>query len=280
MNKMKSKRRMEQVLCYVVLILLALMVLVPVLWMISTAFKTEAQTYSPKPQWIPDPISLESFRKFFTTYNFGRMTLNSLVTCIFDMIICITCACLAGYGVTRFQFKGKKQLMDFLLVTQMFPSVMLVVPFYAVLSKYHMTNKLIGLIIVYAATNVAFSTWMLVSYFKTVPIELDEAARVDGASSFRIFWNIILPLIVPGIAAVAIFVLFSGWNEYMYSSVLISNDQLKTLTVGIISLNSQYQIKWNDLMAASTVSSLPLVVLFICFQKYFIAGMTGGAVKS
>ena len=280
MNKMKSKRRMEQVLCYVVLILLALMVLVPVLWMISTAFKTEAQTYSPKPQWIPDPISLESFRKFFTTYNFGRMTLNSLVTCIFAMIICITCACLDGYGVTRFQFKGKKQLMDFLLVTQMFPSVMLVVPFYAVLSKYHMTNKLIGLIIVYAATNVAFSTWMLVSYFKTVPIELDEAARVDGASSFRIFWNIILPLIVPGIAAVAIFVLFSGWNEYMYSSVLISNDQLKTLTVGIISLNSQYQIKWNDLMAASTVSSLPLVVLFICFQKYFIAGMTGGAVKS
>lgn len=280
MNKMKSKRRMEQVLCYVVLILLALMVLVPVLWMISTAFKTEAQTYSPKPQWIPDPISLESFRKFFTTYNFGRMTLNSLVTCIFAMIFCITCACLAGYGVTRFQFKGKKQLMDFLLVTQMFPSVMLVVPFYAVLSKYHMTNKLIGLIIVYAATNVAFSTWMLVSYFKTVPIELDEAARVDGASSFRIFWNIILPLIVPGIAAVAIFVLFSGWNEYMYSSVLISNDQLKTLTVGIISLNSQYQIKWNDLMAASTVSSLPLVVLFICFQKYFIAGMTGGAVKS
>lgn len=116
-------------------------------------------------------------RKFFTTYNFGRMTLNSLITCIFAMIICITCACLAGYGVTRFQFKGKKQLMDFLLVTQMFPSVMLVVPFYAVLSKYHMTNKLIGLIIVYAATNVAFSTWMLVSYFKTVPIELDEAAR-------------------------------------------------------------------------------------------------------
>lgn len=280
MNKMKSKRRMEQILCYVILILLALMVLVPVLWMISTAFKTEAQTYSPKPQWIPDPISLESFRKFFTTYNFGRMTLNSLVTCIFAMIICITCACLVGYGVTRFQFKGKKQLMNFLLVTQMFPSVMLVVPFYAVLSKYHMTNKLIGLIIVYAATNVAFSTWMLVSYFKTVPIELDEAARVDGASSFRIFGNIILPLIVPGIAAVAIFVLFSGWNEYMYSSVLISNDQLKTLTVGIISLNSQYQIKWNDLMAASTVSSLPLVVLFICFQKYFIAGMTGGAVKS
>lgn len=280
MNSLKKKRQIEQVLCYAILILLAMVVMVPVMWMVSTAFKTEAQTYSPKPQWILDPISLGSFKKFFTTYNFGRMTINSLVTCIFAMIICVVCASLAGYGVTRFRFKGKKQLMNFLLVTQMFPSVMLVVPFYAVLSRYHMTNKLLGLIIVYAATNVAFSTWMLVSYFKTVPIELDEAARVDGASSFRIFWNIILPLIVPGIAAVAIFILFSGWNEYMYSSVLISNDDLKTLTVGIISLNSQYQIKWNDLMAASTVSSLPLVVLFICFQKYFIAGMTGGAVKS
>lgn len=280
MSKRSSRKRLENIFSYVLLIVLAAAIVIPVLWMISTAFKTEAQTYSPKPQWIPSPFTLDSFRKFFTTYNFGRMTLNSLVTCIFAMIICIACASLAGYGVTRFRFKGKKQLMSFLLVTQMFPSVMLVVPFYAVLSRYHMTNTLFGLIIVYAATNVAFSTWMLVSYFKTVPIELDEAARVDGASSFRIFWNIILPLIVPGIAAVAMFVLFSGWNEYMYSSVLISNDQLKTLTVGIISLNSQYQIKWNDLMAASTVSSLPLVVLFVCFQRYFIAGMTGGAVKS
>lgn len=280
MSKRSAKRRLEDILSYVVLIILAAAIVIPILWMVSTAFKTEAQTYSPKPQWIPNPFTLDSFRKFFTTYSFGRMTVNSLVTCIFAMIICIACASLAGYGVTRFQFKGKKQLMNFLLVTQMFPSVMLVVPFYAVLSRYHMTNRLFGLIIVYAATNVAFSTWMLVSYFKTVPVELDEAARVDGASSFRIFWNIILPLIVPGIAAVAMFVLFSGWNEYMYSSVLISNDQLKTLTVGIISLNSQYQIKWNDLMAASTVSSLPLVVLFVCFQRYFIAGMTGGAVKS
>lgn len=280
MNKRNFKQKWETIFCYVLLVIMASAIVVPILWMVSTAFKTEAQTYLPKPQWIPRPFTLESFQKFFMTYNFGKMTLNSLVTCIFAMIICITCASLAGYGVTRFRFKGKKQLMNFLLVTQMFPSVMLVVPFYAVLSRLHMTNHLLGLIIVYAATNVAFSTWMLVSYFKTVPVELDEAARVDGASSFRIFWNIILPLIVPGIAAVAMFVLFSGWNEYMYSSVLISSDRLKTLTVGIISLNSQYQIKWNDLMAASTVSSLPLVVLFVCFQRYFIAGMTGGAVKN
>lgn len=279
MNRTK-KQKIDRVLTYVILVFLASFIVVPVLWMVSTAFKTEPQTYYPQPKWLPDPFSLESFHKFFNTYNFGKMTLNSLVVCLSAMVICVACACLAGYGVTRFRFKGKNQLMSFLLITQMFPSVMLVVPFYAVLSKYHLTNTLLGLVVVYAATNVAFSTWMIVSYFKTIPLELDEAARVDGASSFRIFWNIILPLIVPGIAAVAMFVLFNGWNEYMFSSVLVSKDNLKTLTVGIIALNSQYQIKWNDLMAASSISSLPLVVLFVCFQKYFIAGMTGGAVKS
>ena len=279
MSNRKTKHVIENIVSYLILIFFASFIVVAVLWMISTAFKTEAQTYSPKPVWLPTPITLDSFKKFFNTYNFGRMTMNSIITSISAMIICTTSACFAGYGVTRFKFKGKKQLMNFLLITQMFPGVMLVVPFYAILSKYRLTNSLFGLTIVYAATNVAFSTWMLVSYFKTVPIELDEAARIDGASSFRTFWNIILPLIVPGIAAVSLFILFNSWNDYMYSSVLISNDQLKTLTVGIISLNSQYQIKWNDLMAASTVSSLPLVILFLFFQNYFVAGMTGGAVK-
>lgn len=268
------------ILRYALLIVLALFIIIPVLWMISTAFKPEAETYSPTPIWIPSEISLDSFKKFFGIYNFGKMTLNSLVTCLGSVIICTTCACLSGYGVTRFKFKGKGTFMGFLLVTQMFPSVMLVVPFYSVLTKYHLTNSLVGLIIVYAATNVAFSTWMMTSYFENIPLELDEAARVDGASSFTIFRKIILPLTVPGIAAVAIYILINGWNEYMYSSVLISKDSLKTLTVGIVSLNTQNQVHWNDMMAASTVSCLPLVILFLCFQKYFIAGMTSGAVKS
>jgi len=277
---MTKKKVAGGILRYVFLITLSLFILVPVLWMVSTAFKTEAETYSPNPIWIPSTISLESFKKFFGLYNFGTMTWNSLITCIGSGLICTAFSCLAGYGVTRFKFRGKKTFMGFLLVTQMFPSVMLVVPFYSVLTKYHLTNSLLGLIIVYAATNIAFSTWMMTSYFKTIPVELDEAARVDGASSFTIFRKIILPLVIPGIAAVAIFVLINGWNEYMYSSVLISKDSLKTLTVGIVSLNTQNQVHWNDMMAASTMSCIPLIILFMCFQKYFIAGMTSGAVKS
>ena len=277
---MTKKKVAGGIFRYVFLITLSLFILVPVLWMISTAFETEAESHSPNPIWIPSTISLESFKKFFCLYNFGTMTWNSLITCIGSVVICTVFSCLAGYGVTRFKFRGKKTFMGFLLVTQMFPSVMLVVPFYSVLTKYHLTNSLLGLIIVYAATNIAFSTWMMTSYFKTIPVELDEAARVDGASSFTIFRKIILPLVIPGIAAVAIFVLINGWNEYMYSSVLISKDSLKTLTVGIVSLNTQNQVHWNDMMAASTMSCIPLIILFMCFQKYFIAGMTSGAVKS
>ena len=280
MKTIRGRKLTGMAVRYIILIILALFIIVPVLWMISTAFKTEAETDSPNPIWIPSVISLESFKKFWGLYNFGKMTINSLIACLGSMIICTACSCLAGYGVTRFRFKGKKTFMGFLLVTQMFPSVMLVVPFYSVLTKYHLTNSLLGLIIVYAATNIAFSTWMMTSYFKTIPVELDEAARVDGASSFLIFRKIILPLTIPGIAAVAIFVLINGWNEYMYSSVLISKDSLKTLTVGIVSLNTQNQVHWNDMMAASSVSCIPLIILFLCFQKYFIAGMTNGAVKS
>lgn len=279
-RSIKQKRIAGGILRYVILIGLALVVLVPILWMVSTAFKTESETYSPKPIWIPTEISLESFKKFFGLYNFGGMTINSLITCLGAMAVCVIFSCLAGYGVTRFKFKGKKTFMGFLLVTQMFPSVMMVVPFYSVLTTYHMTNTLLGLIIVYAATNIAFSTWMMTSYFKTIPVELDEAARVDGATSFTIFRKIVLPLTVPGIAAVAIFVLINGWNEYMFSSVLVSKDSMKTLTVGIVALNTQNQVHWNDMMAASSISCLPLLILFLCFQRYFIAGMTGGAVKN
>ena len=179
----EKRKILNGTLRYVFLIIMALFVLVPVLWMVSTAFKTEAETYSPTPIWIPSEISLASFKKFFGIYNFGSMTMNSLVTCLGSMIICTVFSCLAGYGVTRFNFKGKKSFLGFLLVTQMFPSVMLVVPFYSMLTKYHMTNTLFGLIIVYAATNIAFSTWMMTSYFKTIPTELEDHSSAGSSGN-------------------------------------------------------------------------------------------------
>jgi len=280
MKSKKGRKIVDHTASYIILTIFALFIIIPVLWMLSTSLKTDVQTYARFPTWIPNPLIWDAYRNFFVLYNFGRLLMNSLIVSGTSLIVCCACASFTGYAVTRYRFRGKKQLMGFLLVTQMFPSVMLIVPFYAVLSTYRLTNSLLGLIVVYVGTNVAFSTWLLTSYFRTIPVELDEAARVDGASSFRIFWNIILPLVMPGIAAVAMFVLFNTWNEFMYASILLSRESLNTITVGILALNSHNHVRWNDLMAASTISSLPLIILFIIFQKYFIAGMTGGAVKS
>ncbi|MDR2203364.1 MAG: carbohydrate ABC transporter permease [Nitrososphaerota archaeon] len=280
MTSKKKRLFVDNTISYAILIALALFVLVPILWMLTTSVRTEIQTYTRTPQWIPNPITFAAYQNFFQLYNFGRQLMNSIIVCLTSMVVCSTFACLTGYAATRFRFKGRKQLLGFLLMTQMFPGVMLVVPFYAILSTYRLTNSLLGLIVVYVGTNVAFSTWLITSYFRTIPIELDEAARVDGASSFRVFWNIILPLVVPGIAAVAMFVLFNTWNEFMFASILVQREQINTITVGILSLSTHNHVRWNDLMAASTISSLPLVILFIALQKYFVAGMTGGAVKS
>ena len=265
MNKTRRKK-LDTVLTYVILILLASFIVVPVLWMLSTAFKTEAQTYYPNPKWLPDPFSLESFHKFFSTYSFGKMTVNSLITCLAAMVICVACACLAGYGITRFKFKGRKQLLNFLLITQMFPSVMLVVPFYAVLSKYHLTNTLLGLIVVYAATNVAFSTWMLVSYFKTVPIELDEAARVDGAGYFQCALHVTLPAMMETFVVLFILnignFLNTGYEQYLLfkNSLTATNIEvldLYTYRIGLQNMDYSYGV------AISVVKSLVSITLVV-----------------
>ena len=276
----EKRKILNGTLRYVFLIIMALFVLVPVLWMVSTAFKTEAETYSPTPIWIPSEISLASFKKFFGIYNFGSMTMNSLVTCLGSMIICTVFSCLAGYGVTRFNFKGKKSFLGFLLVTQMFPSVMLVVPFYSMLTKYHMTNTLFGLIIVYAATNIAFSTWMMTSYFKTIPTELDEAARVDGANSFTIFWKIILPLLKPAIVTSMVLKGVGVYNEYYCASLYLQDKRtLGVVATSLYTFTGPLGSKYNLICAGVLMSLLPALIVFLLCQKQIYSGIAAGAVK-
>jgi multiple sugar transport system permease protein/raffinose/stachyose/melibiose transport system permease protein len=195
------------------------------------------------------------------------------------MILSTIAASFAGYGVTRFRFKGKQAFLTFTLTTQMFPSIMLLIPYYKVLSVYNLNNTLLGMILVYVSFTIPFCSWMMTGFFKTIPLELDEAAIIDGCSRFTIFYRIILPLTLPGIAATAIYSFNTGWNEYLFAQVLINDPSLKTVPVGIAELNGQYKILWNDMMMASLISSIPLVIVFLFFQKSFISGMTAGAVK-
>ena len=196
------------------------------------------------------------------------------------MLISVACSSLAGYGLTRFEFKGKSGLLMFVLVTQMFPQVMLLVPFYSLIGKLNLLDTHIGLILVYISFTVPFCTWMMLGFFKALPLELDEAARIDGCNSWKTFTKVIFPLTLPGIASTSMYAFISSWNEYMFAFILTSKPEMKTLSVGIAELNGFQQVRWNDMMAGALLASVPLIILFVCMQKYFISGLTNGAVKS
>jgi multiple sugar transport system permease protein len=264
---------------YAILIIASLLVLIPVLWMLSTALKPTLEVMVTPPRWIPEHISFEAFSRIWKDYPFSTYFINSTYIVLVSTGVSLVFSALAGYGVSRFNFKGKGSFLTFLLVTQMFPSIMLLIPFYKVLKTLGLIDTHLGLIVVYISFAIPFCTWMMLGFFQGIPKELDEAANIDGCGKIRTFVQIILPLSLPGLAATAIYSLIVGWNEYMFAFILTTSETMKTLPVGIGQLNGFYKIVWNDLMAASIVSSLPLIILFLFLQKYFISSLTAGAVK-
>lgn len=276
---MINKKIIKRILLYLLLVILSIGVLVPILWMISTSLKTNTEAITNPPKWIPQNITFDSYKKIWTEYNFITYFKNSLITTFISLIVSVAISCLAGYGFTRFKFKGKQSMLSFILITQMFPSVMLLIPYYTLLSNYGLKDSLAGLVLVYISFKIAFCTWTMVGYFKTVPISLDEAAIIDGCSRWKTFYKIVLPMTLPGIAATAIYSFITSWNEYMFANILTVEKSMKTIPVAIAEFNGSYVIKWNDMMAGSVISSIPLLILFIFLQKYFISGLTAGAVK-
>jgi ABC-type glycerol-3-phosphate transport system permease component len=280
MNKLKVQKGSPGALVYVVLICGVLMVVIPLLWMASTALKTMTEiTGSREINLIPKEPTLMAFLSIWKDYPMLIWFKNSSLVVVFSTIVSIVFSTLAGYGTSRFKFRGRGALLAFLLVTQMFPSIMMLIPYYKVLQTLSLINTLAGLMVVYISFTIPMLTWMMMGYFDGIPRELDEAALIDGCGRFRTFWQIILPLTLPGLISAAIYAFIQGWNEYMFSLILMTNDDLKTLPVGIGQMNGFYRIMWNDLMAASIVSSIPLLLIFLFLQKYFVSSLTAGAVK-
>ena len=177
---MRRKKIMAGVAMYALLALLASLVLIPVLWMVSTAFKSYGETIAKPPRWIPQQISFEAFGRLWSEYPFGTYFKNSFVIVLFSMAVSVFASCLAGYGLTRFRFRGRNSLMTFILVTQMFPSVMLLVPFYSIIGKMHLLDTHLGLILVYISFTVPFCTWTMLGFFRALPWTLDRSGQIDG----------------------------------------------------------------------------------------------------
>lgn len=276
----QRKRILTDIGSYVILIFFSLLVILPLIWMFLTAIKSmEEITLSKGMNFLPAAFSLENFVKIWENYPMMTYFKNSALTVGGSTLLVIMCASLCGYGLSRFEFKGKAAFLGFLLVTQMFPAVMKIVPYYRILSMFDLINTKTGLTLVYTSFCIPFCTWLMYGYFRGIPNGLDEAARIDGCNWFQSFWKIVLPLARPGIIATTIYAFLQNWNEYMFASVLMNRDANKTLTIGIAQMGDAYNILWNDLMCASILASLPTLLIFLFLQKQLISGMTSGAVK-
>ena len=251
----------------------------PFFWIMSSAFKSPQEIIQKDSTIIPRSFTFEHFEKILFSSDFLIYLKNSLIVSFFSMFIAVILSIFAAYGLHKLKFYGNKLVERSLLVTYAFPGVILLIPMYLMLGKMGLLNSYFALILINVTFSTPFAVWMLKAFFKTIPYDIEEAAMIDGASKITILFKIIFPLALPGIASVSIFCFIISWTEYMFASIMISGDDLKTLPVGLASIVGQYQIDWGFLLAGATLASLPVIILFIFVGKYFVSGLTDGAVK-
>ena len=269
---------------HLVLVVTTLAVLYPVLWVLKMAL-TPSQAFSMDPMPFPTEVSLQNFSEVIGTkaadgsWLFGRQLLNSLFVSAVTSALGITLACTAGYAMSRWAFPGRDVGMSMFLVTQMFPGVVMAIPLYILLDEAGLLNSMLGLALVYSTTAVPFSTWNLKGYFDTIPVELEEAALMDGASRWMTFTRIILPLARPALVVTALFSFMTAWNEFILAATFMSDERAFTLPVVLQSYVGDFGTEWGRFAAGSILVSLPVMLLFFALQRYLVEGLTAGSVK-
>ena len=269
---------------HMVLVVTTLAVLYPVMWVLKMAL-TPSQAFSMDPMPFPTEVSFQNFREVIGTtaadgsWLFGRQLLNSLFVSAVTSALGITLACTAGYAMSRWAFPGRDIGMSMFLVTQMFPGVVMAIPLYILLDEAGLLNSMLGLALVYSTTAVPFSTWNLKGYFDTIPVELEEAALMDGASRWMTFTRIILPLARPALVVTALFSFMTAWNEFILAATFMSDERAFTLPVVLQSYVGDFGTEWGRFAAGSILVSLPVMLLFFALQRFLVEGLTAGSVK-
>lgn len=258
---------------------LAIVTLLPFWWVISSSIKATNEIVSTTPTMIPRSFTLEHFAKLLTSSDYPQFMINSLAVSATSMAATVVLAVLSGYAFFRLRFAGRDFLYRAILLAYAFPAIVVLVPLYGMMSAARLIDNLFALVIVNVTFAVPFAIWMMRAFLAAVPLEIEEAARLDGASRLTILRRIIVPLIAPGIASVAIFAFISSWTEYLFASVLIQSDANKTIPVGLAGIIGQYQVDWGLMLAGATITTLPVIVLFFFIGRYFVAGLTAGAIK-
>ena len=267
------RRTLAHTAIYLVLVLGAILVFVPFAWTISTSLKTETQTLKSPPEWIPNPVQWQNYPDALTARPFARYYKNTFIITILSVIGQVISSAIVAYGFARFRFPGRNFLFIIVLTTLMIPFQMLIIPRFILFKELGWLDTFLPLIVPNFFGG-AFSIFLLRQYFMTVPLELDEAAKIDGANAFQRFWQIMMPLARPALGAVAVFEFMSTWQDFLGPLIYLSSDKNYTVSVGLAAFRNDYFTAWHLFMAAAAVAMLvPLVVFFVA-QKYFIKGVT------
>lgn len=279
LHSVKLRTRLEKIGLAIIIVLMLGVVGLPLIWMALSSFKPSVELFKMPPSILPKDWDLVWYRDAFSNDEVIRYFINSLIISGAAMVIDVIFGTFAAYSLVRFEYTGRKAIMMGVLAAYCIPPIMLMVPLCRIIAGMGLKDSYIGIIIGHLTVTFPFSVWLLMTFFRKIPKVLDEAALVDGATSIQIFALVDLPLCISGILSTGIMAFILSWNEFLLSSVLISHDYMKTLTVGMSTYISSTEINWGVLMALGTATTIPIVLLFTAIQKYFVEGMTAGAVK-
>jgi raffinose/stachyose/melibiose transport system permease protein len=263
---------------YVIAFLFASISLYPIVLMVLSSFKPSAEIFMNPLSW-PEQFSLDTYRTLLERIPFMTYFYNSVFTSVVSVLLIVITTSLAAFYIARYTFWWNNLLFFFFLMGMMIPIKLGIVPLFLLMKDLGLTNSLWSLIFMYTAQGIPLSILILTGFFWTMPIELEEAARIDGASDLRILWNVLLPIMRPALATVIIINFIQAWNDFFFPLIFISDEMKKTIPVGMLSLFGEYSADWGSLFAGLTLSSLPMIVLFFIASKQFMEGMTAGAVK-
>ena len=264
---------------HLVLIIATIVAIFPLVWIIISSIKGKGELTQFPTRFWPQTFTLDYFTHVINDLHFVDNIRNSLVISLSTTVIATIISSMAAYGIVRFFPKLGAIMSRLLVTTYIFPPILLAIPYYIAIAKAGLGNSIIGLIIIYLSFSVPYAVWLLVGFFQTVPIGIEEAARIDGANKFVTFYKVVLPIVAPGIVATAIYTFINAWNEFLYALILINDTSKMTVAVALRSLNGSEVLDWGDMMAASVIVVLPSIIFFSIIQNKIASGLSEGSVK-
>ncbi len=258
---------------------LVVLVLGPLYWVTVSALKGREEILRTTPTLFPQSVTFDNFRQLFTATDYQTYLINSFIVALLTAVFTVLVAFLGAYGLYRLRVPGGEKIAGLVLLSYMIPGTLLLVPLYQVFAQLRIVDTHTALVLVNIAFTAPFCTWLLRGFLQAVPREVDEAAAIDGAGPLRTMFSVVLPLMAPGLATVAVYAFVYSWTEFVFASQLLISDELKTLPIGLSAIMGQYTVNWGLLMAGTVCTMVPAIVAFTFVGKYFVGGLTAGAVK-